>query len=150
MFRFRGSDSSTNSPNDQSQVERPEFPAPPIRAVNSDGPCRLIPLTEAQRFLPRHAGKHIHRTTLGRWASKGCRGIVLETCMVGGLRYTTVEAIAEFVRLLTAASASARQAGTAIPAKGATASSVPTTLPDTGPCVSRRDRIEANLKRFGF
>jgi hypothetical protein len=39
--------------------------------------------------------------TLFRWALKGCRGIKLETIMVGGRRFTSTQAIQRFVNRLS-------------------------------------------------
>ena len=39
--------------------------------------------------------------TLYRWASRGCRGVVLETVVVGGRRCTSPRAVQAFVRSLT-------------------------------------------------
>ncbi|MCC6784261.1 MAG: DUF1580 domain-containing protein [Planctomycetes bacterium] len=58
----------------------------------------VITIAEAARRLPiRRGGKPLHVNTLHRWAHKGCRGVVLETVMIGGARCTTVEALRRFV-----------------------------------------------------
>lgn len=56
----------------------------------------LLPLTEAAKHLPRRNGKKVHHSTLYRWATKGVRGRVLATIMVGGIRYTSIEALGRF------------------------------------------------------
>lgn len=64
---------------------------------------RVISLTEAAAMLPRRRrGRKPHPSTLYRWSVAGCRGVVLETCQVGGTRCTTVEALERFVAKLTA------------------------------------------------
>ena len=56
-----------------------------------------ITMSEAARRLPiRRRGKPLHVNTLHRWAHKGCRGVVLETVMIGGTRCTSVEALRRF------------------------------------------------------
>lgn len=57
----------------------------------------IITMSEAARRLPiRRRGKPLHVNTLHRWAHKGCRGVVLETVMIGGSRCTSVEALRRF------------------------------------------------------
>ena len=56
-----------------------------------------IPLAEVHRHVPKRRGKRVHYSTVYRWATKGARGRVLATVMVGGVRFTTVEAIARFL-----------------------------------------------------
>lgn len=60
-------------------------------------PERLIPLKEAANHLPKRSGKKVHYSTLYRWATKGTRGRILETSMVGGVRFTSLEALERFV-----------------------------------------------------
>lgn len=43
-----------------------------------------------------------HKSTVWRWVLKGVRGIRLETIVVGGKRYTTIEAIERFIAATTA------------------------------------------------
>ena len=50
----------------------------------------LITLTEATKGLPRRRrGKKPHVSTLYRWSTAGCRGVVLETIQIGGTRCTS-------------------------------------------------------------
>ena len=74
------------------------------------GPTRMIdvvrekvfPLREAPSSLPRcRAGRKTHVATLFRWASKGLRGIRLETIKVGGSTCTSAEALQRFFERLT-------------------------------------------------
>src|SRR5436190_235143 len=60
----------------------------------------LIPFSQAARELPGRP----HRATLHRWRSRGVRGVKLETCLVGGRRFTSYEAIKRFSVEVTAAS----------------------------------------------
>lgn len=57
-----------------------------------------IPLTEVPAHLPRRRGKKVHYSTVYRWATKGARGRVLESRLVGGVRYTTIGALRAFTR----------------------------------------------------
>ena len=62
----------------------------------------LISLTEATKGLPRRRrGKKPHVSTLYRWSTAGCKGVVLETIQIGGTRCTSKEALARFFRRLT-------------------------------------------------
>ena len=62
----------------------------------------LLSLTEAAKGLPRRrAGKKPHVSTLYRWSTAGCRGVVLETVQIGGTRCCTSQSLARFFRKLT-------------------------------------------------
>jgi uncharacterized protein DUF1580 len=45
----------------------------------------------------------VHVGTLHRWRLRGVRGVRLETIVIGGLRYTSAEALERFVAATTAA-----------------------------------------------
>lgn len=55
-----------------------------------------IPLAEVPKLLPRKNGKKVHYSTVYRWVTKGTRGRVLESMLIGGVRFTTVEALNRF------------------------------------------------------
>lgn len=75
-------------------------------SINSES---LIPLSEVPQHLPRRpGGKKIHVSTVFRWALRGCNGTRLETCQVGSLRYTSVEALGRFVERRSAPEADER------------------------------------------
>ena len=63
---------------------------------------RLIPFSQApkHRLLcqGRTPGKPISLMTLHRWRTRGIAGVVLETKVVGRLRFTSDEAIVRFFR----------------------------------------------------
>jgi hypothetical protein len=68
----------------------------------------LIPFTQAADALPRRrGGRKTHVSTLYRWATAGCRGVVLESIQCGGTRCTTREALQRFFERLS----QQRQAG---------------------------------------
>lgn len=70
----------------------------------------IISLTEATSLLPRRRrGRKPHVATLYRWAQRGCRGVVLETCQVGGTKCTSVEALQRFVDRLSRRHADPRE-----------------------------------------
>ena len=59
---------------------------------------QLLPLTELGNYLAsRGFGRRVCLATAYRWASHGCRGVVLETVRIGGLTLTTVEAVQRWV-----------------------------------------------------
>jgi hypothetical protein len=64
---------------------------------------RLLTLSAAAREIPGPTGRGLHVATLWRWAHRGVRGVRLETVMVGGIRYTSREALERFVAATTAA-----------------------------------------------
>jgi hypothetical protein len=57
----------------------------------------------AARRLPQlqREGRHPDLSTVWRWATRGCRGVVLETWLIGGRRVTTAEAVARFINALS-------------------------------------------------
>lgn len=56
---------------------------------------RLLALSDARTAFP--GDKRLSLATLHRWRIKGVRGVRLETVLVGGLRYTSQEAITRFI-----------------------------------------------------
>ena len=57
----------------------------------------VVPLRQACRLLPSlRGGGRPHVSTLHRWASRGCRGVRLETVVIGGTRCTSREAMGRF------------------------------------------------------
>jgi hypothetical protein len=62
----------------------------------------LLPLAQAAGELPRRRrGRKTHVSTLYRWATVGCRGIVLETIQIGGTRCTSREGMQRFFERLS-------------------------------------------------
>ena len=59
----------------------------------------LLTLSAAAQSLPGRP----HVSTLHRWRLRGSKGIKLETVMIGGVRYTSLEALQKFVEQTTAA-----------------------------------------------
>ena len=65
---------------------------------------RCIPLSQS----PKHIPGRPNASTPYRWATVGVRGgIKLETIVVGGQRFTSIEAIARFIQRTTANSSGA-------------------------------------------
>ena len=57
----------------------------------------LVPLTAAAAWIAgRTGGRRPNVSTLHRWASRGCRGVRLETVCVGHARFTSLEAVQRF------------------------------------------------------
>jgi hypothetical protein len=59
----------------------------------------LLTFAEAVHTLPGRP----HLSTLHRWRLRGVRGIRLETCLIGGRRFTSREALERFSAATTAA-----------------------------------------------
>jgi hypothetical protein len=55
----------------------------------------VIQFNEARTAVP--GDKRLSLATLHRWRLKGVRGVRLETILIGGLRYTSREAISRFI-----------------------------------------------------
>jgi len=60
---------------------------------------RLLSLTEAAKSLPGRP----HISSIFRWLSNGVRGVKLESCLIGGRRFTSQEALERFCAATTAA-----------------------------------------------
>jgi hypothetical protein len=60
---------------------------------------KLIPISE----IPSHAPGRPHLATCWRWTNRGCRGVKLETLLIGGKRFTSLEALQRFAEATTAA-----------------------------------------------
>lgn len=56
-----------------------------------------ITLAEVPSHIPKRKGRKVHYSTVYRWVTKGARGRRLESLLVGGVRYTTVEALGRFL-----------------------------------------------------
>lgn len=69
--------------------------AMPTRITLADE--QLISLSETPDYLPRRRGKKVHISTIYRWVFKGARGKQLESVLLGGIRYTSLEAIQRFL-----------------------------------------------------
>jgi hypothetical protein len=64
----------------------------------------LIVLAKAAAWIAeRTGGRRPNISTLHRWATRGVRGVVLETVAVGHVRYTSVEAVQRFMHAKPAA-----------------------------------------------
>ncbi len=62
----------------------------------------VLSFTEAAKGLPRRRGaKRPHVSTIYRWSSSGCKGVILESIQIGGTRCTSKEALARFFNALT-------------------------------------------------
>jgi hypothetical protein len=70
-----------------------------------------LALADVPRYLPRRNGRKVHYSTIFRWVTKGARGRVLESTLVGGVRYTTVEAIDRFLQRQSAAAPASASEG---------------------------------------
>lgn len=58
-----------------------------------------VDLLQEERLALARAARDcdVHLATVGRWCQRGIRGVVLESFILGGRRYTTREALARFV-----------------------------------------------------
>jgi hypothetical protein len=61
----------------------------------------ILPPAEATKEVPRRRGRKTHVSTLYRWMTSGCRGVVLESIQVGGTRCTSREALQRFFERLS-------------------------------------------------
>ena len=69
-----------------------------------DLPCEdPLPIRDVPAEVQEATGHRPHIATVWRWVQRGCRGVKLETALVGGRRITSREAIHRFVEATTAA-----------------------------------------------
>ena len=64
----------------------------------------LVAIKKIPDHVPRNSrsGKKVNLATAWRWQQRGCRGIRLESILVGGQRYTSLEALQRFAEATTA------------------------------------------------
>jgi uncharacterized protein YcbX len=63
---------------------------------------RLLSLGQAAKRLPKRSDmKPVHPNTVARWARDGLHGKILETILIGGRRFTSVEACQRFFERLS-------------------------------------------------
>jgi len=60
---------------------------------------KIVPFQKAGRKFPENR----HVSTIHRYRLRGVRGIKLETILIGGIRYTSEEAIQRFIDSLNSA-----------------------------------------------
>lgn len=63
---------------------------------------RLLALRRLADWHQHRTGEAIHRSVRYRWAKRGIRGIRLPTILVGGVRFTSEEAVRWWTRTLAA------------------------------------------------
>lgn len=65
----------------------------------------VIPLSRVPHHVPRNpdSGNRIHSSTAWRWVQRGIRGIRLESILIGGKRYSSLEKLDAFIAATTAA-----------------------------------------------
>ena len=56
----------------------------------------LIPFKDLPGWCEQNLSRRISPSTLHRWRLRGCRGIKLETLLIGGTRTTSAEALQRF------------------------------------------------------
>ena len=69
--------------------------------VSKEQPISLTNATKLKLFPERRNGKRPAVTTLWRWATKGCRGVKLETIRIGETLCTSAEALQRFFEGVT-------------------------------------------------
>lgn len=69
-------------------------------AIDFDGED-LLSMEGTARWLESRTGRKWSRSTVYRWVSSGVGGVHLECCSVGGVLYTSVEAIRRFIDALS-------------------------------------------------
>lgn len=72
---------------------------------------QLIPFRDIPSHLPKRDGKKINSSTIYRWTIRGLEGHRLESVYVGGMRYTSAEALQRFDAAVTASKNAPRSNG---------------------------------------
>lgn len=93
----------------------------------------LIAFRDLPDWCKQHLGRRLSPSTLHRWRLRGCRGVKLETILVGGTRTTSADALARFFDATTRAE------------DGDTFTPV-----STAPCAKKVAQAEAYLAQEGF
>ena len=62
---------------------------------------KLLAIQEVPNYLPTRNGKRVHISTVYRWTLRGVRGKTLESTLLGGIRYTSLEALERFLGATT-------------------------------------------------
>ena len=57
---------------------------------------KLLTLAEATKYFPAIEGKRINLSTIYRWTTNGCRGVILESVPIGARRMIPIGAIRRF------------------------------------------------------
>ena len=57
---------------------------------------KMMPFRQVPKWCEKHIGKRIHPTTIHRWRIRGARGVKLDTILIGGQRFTSVETLLRF------------------------------------------------------
>ena len=63
----------------------------------------MISFAKIPAWCEKHLGHRVNRSTVHRWRLRGARGIKLETVLIGGRRYSSLEALLRFFDSTTAA-----------------------------------------------
>jgi hypothetical protein len=66
---------------------------------------QMLPLAKLAREVPsrRRSGRGVQPSTVWRWTTKGIKGIRLESAVIGGIRFSSREALHRFFAATTAA-----------------------------------------------
>ena len=62
---------------------------------------QLLAVSKVPNWTEKQLGKRIAPSTIWRWFYRGCRGVKLDTILIGGRRYTSVEALDRFFNAAT-------------------------------------------------
>ena len=84
--------------------------------LTDENPFPLKDLPKSPLIAPRRKGGRMDSKTGFRWATRGVSGVVLETTVQGGMRYTSAPAVRRFFAAVTAAKAAKNRSNQA-PAK---------------------------------
>ena len=66
--------------------------------VNNVSCEQLISLKQVTEYLPRRNGRAVHYSTVFRWTKTGVRGRRLSTIRMGGIHYTTIAQLNDFLK----------------------------------------------------
>ena len=63
----------------------------------------LVRIADLPAWTAKNLGNRVSPSTIQRWFRRGCRGVKLETILIGGARATSTEALQRFFNASTAA-----------------------------------------------
>lgn len=70
-------------------------------SITDEQLIRISDVPKLKNFPPGRSAERVHVATMYRWASRGLRGVTLETLNIGETRCTSLETLQRFFERLT-------------------------------------------------
>ena len=109
---------------------------------------RVMSLAEAAEWFERRFGRRPHTASIWRWATKGVKGVKLETISMGRYRYTTSAALEKFVSETSIAGPSVQKRGAAFSGTTAAPAGEKFSAADVAAAGRRRQEEQARALQY--